>query len=82
MRKKLSTITTIGGAALALLSAVSMRDQVRLVEIITLFFGGLGAGAGLAGLWAARRAAQRRTPSLADPSTPTPPLSPSRKEPI
>ena len=81
MRKKLSTIATVGGAALALLSAVSMRDHVRLVEIVTLFFGGVGAGAGIAGLGAARRAAQHGTHTL-DPGAPAPPLAPSREKPM
>jgi hypothetical protein len=42
------------GALLSLLSALSMRDHVRLVDVISLFFGGVGTGAGIAGLIAQR----------------------------
>ena len=59
MRDKLAVFSTLLGAVLTFWAAVLMRDHVRLVEILTLFFGGFGAGAGVAGLVAARRG--RRT---------------------
>jgi hypothetical protein len=52
---RFATATTAIGALLSLYSALSMRDHVRLVEIIELFFGGVGTGAGIAGLIAQRR---------------------------
>jgi len=55
--RRLSAASTILGAVLALFSAFTMRDHVRLVEIIQLFFGGLGTGVGLGGLFAQRRRA-------------------------
>lgn len=58
MREKLPTITTALGAVLSLAAALSMRDHVRLVEILTLFFGGVGTGAGIACLVVAGRAAR------------------------
>jgi len=60
MRDKLAVISTALGAVLTFWAAVLMRDHVRMVEIVTLFFGGFGAGAGVAGLVAARRV--RRPP--------------------
>jgi hypothetical protein len=53
--RRLATFTTVLGALLSLFSALAMRDHVRLVEIIELFFGGVGTGAGIAGLIAQRR---------------------------
>ena len=55
MRERLAIVSTVAGAVVALGSALVMRDHVRLVEILTLFFGGAGAGAGVASLVAARR---------------------------
>jgi hypothetical protein len=55
MREKLPVLSTILGAALSLGSALAMRDHVRLVEIVGLFFGGFGSGASIAVLLAARR---------------------------
>jgi hypothetical protein len=46
--RRFSAVTTILGAIVSVLSAFSMRDHVRLVEIVSLFFGGVGTGAGLA----------------------------------
>jgi hypothetical protein len=51
---RFATATTAIGALLSLYSALSMRDHVRLVEIIELFFGGVGTGAGVASLVAQR----------------------------
>ena len=55
MRNKLAVLSTVFGAVLTFWAALLMRDHVRLVEILTLFFGGFGAGAGVAALVAARR---------------------------
>jgi hypothetical protein len=46
-KKRIGLISTILGLAVALLGAVQMADRQRLVDILTLFFGGFGAGAGL-----------------------------------
>jgi hypothetical protein len=53
-RRRFSTAATILGALLSIFSALSMRDHVRLVEIVELFFGGVGTGAGLVSLLAQR----------------------------
>lgn len=58
MRERLPTIATTFGAVISLVAALSMRDHVRLVDIIALFFGGVGTGAGVVGLVVARRAAR------------------------
>jgi hypothetical protein len=55
MREKLALLSTILGAAISLASALAMQDHVRLVEIIGLFFGGFGSGAGFAVMVATRR---------------------------
>jgi hypothetical protein len=55
MRDKLAALSTILGTLLAIASAAAMRDHIRLVEIVSLFFGGFGAGAGVALLVANRR---------------------------
>jgi hypothetical protein len=59
MREKLAVFSAILGAVVSLVSAVAMLDHVRLVEILGLFFGGFGSGAGVAQLVGARR--NRRT---------------------
>jgi hypothetical protein len=50
MREKLPLLATVLGVTLSVISAFAMRDHVRTVDIVTLFFGGAAAGAGLAGL--------------------------------
>ena len=55
MRDKLAVLSTVLGAVLTLWAALLMQDHVRMVEILTLFFGGFGAGAGVASLVAANR---------------------------
>ena len=55
MRDKLPVFSAILGAAVSLVSAITMQDHVRLVEIIALFFGGFGSGAGVAQMVATRR---------------------------
>ena len=52
---RLTAFATLASAALALLGALAMLDRVRLVDIISLFFGGVGAGAGMAALLVQRR---------------------------
>ena len=48
MRDKLAVIVTALSAVIAVLSALQMREHVRLVEIIGLFASGAGTGAGVA----------------------------------
>jgi hypothetical protein len=55
MRGKLEIMVLVLSALLAVVSAVSMRDHVRLVEIVGLFGSGVGTGAGIAALVAGRR---------------------------
>jgi hypothetical protein len=55
MRDKMAVLSAVLGAVVTLVSALSMRDHVRLVEIVSLFFGGFGSGAGVAALAAGRR---------------------------
>jgi len=47
LKKKIGLIGAAAGLAVSLLSALQMIDHVRLVEIVTLFAGGMGAGVGL-----------------------------------
>jgi hypothetical protein len=64
MREKLPLPVTAFGVTLSVISAFAMRDHVRTVDIVTLFFGGVAAGAGLAGLlWKTTAAEERRMPS-------------------
>ena len=55
MRQKLEIMVLVLSSLLAIVSAVSMRDHVRLVEIVGLFGSGAGTGAGIAALVAGRR---------------------------
>ena len=55
MRDKLALFSTILGTIIGIASAVAMRDHIKLVEILGLFFGGFGSGAGVAMLVATRR---------------------------
>ncbi len=64
MRERLSILTAVFSAAVAIAAAVNMRDHVRLVDIIVLFFGGMGAGGGLvSALRASRRSLSRQVPN-------------------
>ncbi len=45
--QRLSLIAAIIGAMVAVFSAVQMIGSIRVVDILTLFFGGFSAGAGL-----------------------------------
>jgi len=47
LKKRIGVIGAAAGLAVSLLSALQMIDHVRLVEIVTLFAGGMGAGVGL-----------------------------------
>jgi hypothetical protein len=47
LKKRIGVIGAAAGLAVSLLSAMQMIDHVRLVEIVTLFAGGMGAGVGL-----------------------------------
>ncbi len=47
LKKRIGLIATIFCVAVAALDAVLMADRLRLVDILTLFFGGFGAGAGM-----------------------------------
>ena len=58
-RLGLALFVSAASAAVALVSALQLVGEVRLVHVITLFFGGFGSGAGLVGALAARRAARR-----------------------
>ena len=46
-RIRLTLFATIASTAIALLGALAMVDRVRVVDVLALFFGGFGAGAGL-----------------------------------
>jgi hypothetical protein len=48
MRDKRAVLVTALSAIIAVVSALQMRDHVRLVEIIGLFASGAGTGAGIA----------------------------------
>ena len=47
MRKRLGLIGAVLGILVAVLGAYQMIGIIRTVDILTLFFGGFGAGAGL-----------------------------------
>jgi len=64
LRARLSLAGAVLGALAAVMSALQMQDRVRNVDILTLFAGGFGAGAGLVGaVVGMRRAkAEHQTP--------------------
>lgn len=70
---RLTMLATLASAAIALLGALAMRDRVRLVDILTLFFGGAGAGAGLVALVVQRRGHRGAAPEHAHTDLHTPP---------
>jgi hypothetical protein len=47
IRKRLDIIGTMLGIFVAVIGAYQMISKIRVVDIITLFFGGIGAGVGL-----------------------------------
>jgi len=63
VRTRLTMLATLVSTAIALLGALAMIDRVRLVDVLALFFGGFGAGAGLAASIVQHR--KLRTPPLA-----------------
>jgi hypothetical protein len=63
MREKLPLLATVLGVIVSVASALTMRDHVRIVDIFTLFFGGVATGAGVVRQIAAAK--QARGPSRA-----------------
>ena len=59
MREKLSLLVTFLGLLSAVISAMSMRDHVRMVEIVGLFASGVGSGAGITAALVNRKRAGR-----------------------
>ena len=57
-RIRLQLIGAVLSVVVALTAALGMRDRVRLVDIVALFAGGMGAGVTIA--MAAREARERR----------------------
>ena len=47
MRKQAPIIFAVICTVSAFLNALLLTDRIRLVDILTLFFGGFGAGAGV-----------------------------------
>jgi hypothetical protein len=60
MREKWSIVGTVCGVIVALLSAATMRDHVRLVEIVSLFASGVATGASITALLVGRARAAGR----------------------
>ena len=60
--QRFSAAGTILGAIVSVASALAMRDSVRMVDILSLFFGGVGTGAGLASLAVGRMRARSAGP--------------------
>lgn len=60
VRLRLQVVGAVLSVVVALSSALSMRDHVRLVDILTLFAGGMGTGVTIAQIAAATRAARDR----------------------
>ncbi|HVX88788.1 MAG TPA: DUF2759 family protein [Gemmatimonadales bacterium] len=54
-------LVAVVGLVVALMSAWGMVDRVRLVDVLTLFFGGLAAGVALGSAIAKVRAARTAT---------------------
>ena len=50
-----AVVVAVLSAIIAIISALQMRDHVRLVEIIGLFASGVGTGAGIAAAIAGRK---------------------------
>ena len=55
-----AVLVTALSAIIAIISALQMRDHVRLVEIIGLFASGVGTGAGIAAAIASRKRRSER----------------------
>ena len=59
LAQRLPLVVTACSALVGLLGALALRDRVRLVDILSLFFGGVGTGAGLTEAVVRRRLAAR-----------------------
>jgi len=59
-KKRLPVFGTILAVVMALVSAFSNYGRIRLVDILLLFFGGFGAGAGMLNSIAALRHRKKR----------------------
>ena len=77
---RLATLATVLSAVVGLLGALAMRDRVRLVDILALFFGGVGSGAGIAVLVGRRRAARDAGLHALRGALHTPPTVPWRRD--
>ena len=55
-----AVVVAVLSAIIAIISALQMRDHVRLVEIIGLFASGVGTGAGIAAAIAGRKRRSER----------------------
>ena len=60
VRFRLRVVGALLSLVVALTVALGMRDRVRLVDILALFAGGMGAGVGIATI--AREARDRAAP--------------------
>ena len=60
LRFRLQLIGSLLSVVVAVAAALGMRDRVRLVDILALFAGGLGAGVAIAQMAQAARAARAR----------------------
>ena len=49
-RERISVVSTLVSVALSFAGAYEARDHLRTVDVVLLFFGGIGTGAGLAAL--------------------------------
>ncbi|MGI8508035.1 MAG: hypothetical protein ACR2MQ_01775 [Gemmatimonadaceae bacterium] len=49
-RERLSLLSTLLSVALAIFGAYEALDHVRVVDVLILFFAGMGSGAGLTAL--------------------------------
>ncbi len=62
LRFRLQLIGSLLSVVVAAAAALAMRDRVRLVDILALFAGGLGAGVAIAQMAQAARTARNRPP--------------------
>ncbi|MBP9144865.1 MAG: hypothetical protein KBI44_10310 [Thermoanaerobaculia bacterium] len=60
LRFRLQLVGSLLSIVVAAAAALGMRDRVRLVDILALFAGGMGAGVALAQMAQAARAARAR----------------------
>ena len=62
LRFRLQLIGSLLAVVVAAAAALGMRDRVRMVDILALFAGGVGAGVALAQMGQAAREARNRPP--------------------